>query len=57
MALIRGDWSQHAVCNTEILTETLGWMTCVFTSFFISISVISGQLADDDERLCAMEPR
>ena len=33
-----------------------GWMTCDFTSFFNSISVISGRCADNNERLCAMEP-
>ena len=33
------------------------WMTCDFTSFFNSVSVISGRWADDYERLCAMEPR
>ena len=32
-----------------------GWMTCDFTSFFNSISVVSGGWSDDDERLCAME--
>ena len=29
-------------------------MTCDFTSFFNSISVISGRFLDDNERLCAM---
>ena len=33
-----------------------GWMTCDFMSFSNSISVISGQRAGDNERLCAMEP-
>ena len=30
-------------------------MTCDFTSFFNSNSVISGRYLDDNERLCAME--
>ena len=34
-----------------------GWMTCDFMSFTTVFSVISGQCADDNERLCAMEPR
>ena len=39
------------------LHEMDGWMTCDFTSFFYSISVISGRCLDDNERLCAMELR
>ena len=34
-----------------------GWMTCDFMSFSTVFSVISGRWADDNERLCAMEPR
>ena len=34
-----------------------GWMTCDFTSFFNSVSVISERCMDDHERLCAMELR
>ena len=34
-----------------------GWMTCDFTLFLNSISVISGRCSDDNERLCAMELR
>ena len=33
---------------------------CMFLPFYVlfnSISVLSGQLADDNERLCAMESR
>ena len=34
-----------------------GWMNDLrFNVLFNSISVISEQLADDNERLCAMEP-
>ena len=35
-----------------------GWMDDLqFYVLFNSISVISGQWVDDNERLCAMEPR
>ena len=35
-----------------------GWMDDLqFYVLFNSISVISGRWADDNERLCAMEPR
>ena len=34
-----------------------GRMTCDFTSFFNSISVISGRCLDDNERLFTMELR
>ena len=33
------------------------WLSCDFRPFFNSILVISGQLADYNERLCAMDPR
>ena len=33
-----------------------GWTTCDFTSFS-TVFVISGRWMDDNERLCAMEPR
>ena len=34
-----------------------GWMTCDYTPFFNNIQVISGRWADDNESLCATEPR
>ena len=34
-----------------------GWMALDFYVLFNSISVIAGQWADDNERLCAREPR
>ena len=33
-----------------------GWMDGNFTSFVKSISVISGQWQNDNEKLCAMKP-
>ena len=32
-----------------------GWMTCDLMVFFQSISVISGRLKGDNEKLCAIE--
>ena len=42
-----------------LFTVTMGWMEddLRFYVLFNSISVMSGQLADDNERLRAMEPR
>ena len=43
-----------------VLNSTMenGWMDDLrFYILFNSISVISGRLADDNERLCAMAPR
>ena len=34
-----------------------GWMDDAILCLFNSFSVISGRWADDNERLCAMEPR
>ena len=42
---------------TDSISLLDGWMTCDFTSFFNSISGISGRCLDDNERLCAMELR
>ena len=44
--------------GTEFLIGCLkdGWMKQDFMSFFNSISVISGHLVGDNERLCATEP-
>ena len=45
----------HAVNTFEIMVN--GWMDDLqFYVLFNSISVISGQWADDNERLCALEP-
>ena len=48
------------ICNTEELQQKycLGWMDDLrFYVLVNSISVISGKWEDDNERLCAMEPR
>ena len=44
------------ICKSDLLFD--GWMDDLrFYVLFNSISVISGRWADDNERLCAMEPR
>ena len=42
----------------HLTNRASGWMDDLgFYLLFNSISVISGRWTDDDERLCAMEPR
>ena len=51
-------WLYEKYTLAQITPDAMdGWMTCDFTSFFNSISVISGRCSDDNERLCAMEHR
>ena len=49
----------HVVFLSSCFTVCInGWMDDLrFYVLFNSISVISGRWADDNERLCAMEPR
>ena len=49
------------IYHIKISTQSMGngWMTYHFTSFLTNItviSVISGRLMGDNERLCAVEP-
>ena len=45
-------------CHSDMSIRWMdGWMDVLrFYVLFNNISVIAGQLADDNERLCAMEP-
>ena len=48
--------TKHCICFHECVCMD-GWLTCDFTSFFNSISVISGRCMVDHESLCEMELR
>ena len=49
---------RNTVCDILMKLKVMnGWMTGDFTSIFNSISVISGQCLEDNEKLYAMEPQ